>query len=166
MKRTPIKLDYSQYPDELHSFLRDVKVYDSSCSPEAKVIFIDHDGGYFLKSAPKGSLEKEAALTHFFHQKKLAASVLCYLSSDRDYLLTERVKGEDCTLAAYLEQPERLCDTFAEILRSLHSVDPSGCPVPNRMPEYLEMVDRNYHNGIFDASLFSDQPSGRSTGMV
>lgn len=92
------------------------------CNCETRgVIFIDKDGGFFLKSAPKGALEREAVMMRYFHGKGLAANVLAYISSTREWLLTDKVQGDDCTAAKYLEQPERLCEIFAERLAVLHA---------------------------------------------
>ena len=91
MKRTPISIKFNDFPTEFHSLLAGATVYDSSCSPEARVIFIDKEGGYYLKSALKGKLQKEAEMTRFFREKGLGAAVLSYLSLEHDWLLTERV---------------------------------------------------------------------------
>ena len=156
MKRTLITPNLSQYPKVFHAFMEGAQVYDSSCSPEARVIFIDRDGGYYLKSAPKGTLEKEALLDRYFHQKGLGAEVLEYLSEDKDWLLTARVEGEDCTHATYLEDPKRLCDLLAERLRALHELEHTDCPVQNRMEAYLATAEKNYREGNYDTSLFPD----------
>ena len=156
MNRKPIKLDLDAFPSAFHPLLVGGDVYDSSGSPEARVIFIDRDGGYYLKSAPKGSLATEAALTRFFHGKHLATEVLDYLSLERDWLLTARVRGEDCTCAMYLDDPKRLCDTLARLLRALHETDFEGCPVQNRIETYLATAARNYAAGTYDTSLFPD----------
>lgn len=84
MTLAPIKINMEDYPAALHSLLSGTKLYDSSCSPEAKVIFADKDGGYFLKSAPKGALEREANMTKYFHVKGLAGNVLTYISDELD----------------------------------------------------------------------------------
>jgi kanamycin kinase len=63
MTLTPVNPDIESYPVEFHSLLRGAKLYDSSCSEGATVVFIDRDEGFFLKSAPKGLLEREAAMT-------------------------------------------------------------------------------------------------------
>ena len=144
------------YPAELRSLLTGAEIYDSSCSPEASVIFIDKDGGYFLKSAPKGSLEREAAMTRYFHNKGLAANVLNYISDECDWLLTEKINGNDCTAAKYLNQPERLCDIFAEQLACLHTQDYKGCPVPNHTELYLTKAEHNKRTGNYDKSNFPD----------
>ena len=156
MKQTLITPDLSLYPDRFHAIMEDAVVYDSSCSPEARVIFIDKDGGYYLKTAPKGTLEKEAVLDRYFHGKGLGADVLEYFSDERDWLLTARVEGEDCTHARYLEDPVRLCDLLAERLRALHELDASDCPVQNRMESYLALAEKNYREGNYDTSLFPD----------
>jgi kanamycin kinase len=66
----PVTLELSEYPAELRSFLSGAKLYDSSCSEQAKTVFIDKDGGYFLKSAPKGALKREEVMTRYFPTAK------------------------------------------------------------------------------------------------
>jgi kanamycin kinase len=56
----------------------------------------------------------------------------------------------------YLDDPVRLCDTTAQLLRTLHEMPAEGCPIPNRTAEYLETARHNYHCGNYDASLFPD----------
>ncbi len=162
MKRTPITADISKYPNEFKALLMGADVYDSSCSPEARVVFIDKDGGYFLKSSQKGSLKREAELTEYFSSKGLAPRVVSYLSDGQDWLLTERARGEDCTHSAYLDDPLRLCDTLAFLLRELHEADTSGCPVTDRMSAYFELAERNYKSGAFDLSYY-EQDFGITT---
>ena len=151
MKKTLIKPNISEFPGEFHSLIATADVYDSSCSPEARVWFIDKDGGYYLKTSQKRSLSKEAELTKYFCKKGLGANVLEYISTDKDWLLISRVKGEDCTYSRYLDDPKRLCDTIAERLHILHEIDPTDCPV-DRTKEYFAGAERNYRNGMFDAS--------------
>ena len=156
MKRTRIRADLQAIPEVFHTMIKDAPVYDSSCSPEARVLFIDKDGGYYLKSAPKGTLETEARMTAYFHGKGLAAEVLAYESGERDWMMTARVPGEDCTHGMYLAQPERLCDLLAERLRMLHELDAAGCPSADRMEVYRSTVERNCHTGEYDKSQFPD----------
>ena len=158
MKKTLITPNLDLYPAEFHPLLAGGNIYDSSCSPEARVIFIDKEGGYYLKSAPKGKLEKEAEMTRFFGEKGLGASVLTYLSNERDWLLTTRVSGEDCTHIQYLSDPIRLCDQTASLLRSLHETDFQNCPVPNRTKNYLATAEKNFLSGHYDTSLTPDRP--------
>ena len=136
--------------------LSGANLYDSSCSPEAKVIFIDKDSGYFLKSAPKGSLERQADMMRYFHGKGLSANVLTYLQDGRDWLLTEKIHVDDCIAAKYLEQPKRLCDVLAEKLALLHSLDFSDCPIQNHTELYLNTAQFNKNSDIFDKSQFPD----------
>ena len=152
MKRTPITADLSQFPRELQPLLVGAPLFDSSCSPEARVYFVDRDGGYYLKTAQKGALAREAALTDFYHKKGLAASVCEYLTLERDWLLTTRVAGEDLTHAQYLAEPERLCDTLAQLLRTLHAQPVADCPF-DHTAHYLDTVERNFAAGCFDSSI-------------
>lgn len=140
MNRIPITPNPDDFPAPFRELLVSSPVFDSSCSDTARVFFVDRDGGLFLKTAPKGALKAEAQMTSFFHGKGLSAPVLAYHSVDADWLLTARVPGEDCTHAAYLENPQRLCDTLAQILRLLHSRDFSGCPIAHPLPADMEPV--------------------------
>lgn len=149
LQQLPVEL-----PQELRQFVARAKVYDSSCSPEAKVYFIDQGEGYYLKYAGRGMLGKEAGMAGYFHARGLGPEVICYLSDDHDWLLTMAAAGEDCLHENYLSQPQRLCDTIAYALRRLHEMDHSGCPVPDRTAEYLAAAENNYHTGNDDRSLF------------
>ncbi len=151
MKRTKANIKVENFPSRLHPFLKDAEFYDSSCSPQATVLFIDKDGGYYLKSSAKGTLEKEAVLTRFYHEKGLGPAVLDYYSADLDWLLTARMPGEDCTLAAYLAEPKRLCNILAEQLHLLHSLATDDCPV-NHTERYLQTAEENYQKGLYDPS--------------
>ncbi|MBQ9132556.1 MAG: aminoglycoside 3'-phosphotransferase [Clostridia bacterium] len=156
MKRTKIEHIPVEVPQSLLPVLQGAILYDSSCSPEARVWFVDRDGGYYLKTACAGALNREAEMTRFFHQKGIGAEVLDYRTEgERDWLLTRRVPGEDCTHAKYLEDPKRLCDTLATLLRGLHETDPTGCPVPLRTQDYLRTVEQNHRKGMYDNSLFT-----------
>jgi len=150
MMLTQIFPDIETFPAELRPLMRNAKLYDSSCSPEARVIFIDKDGGYFLKYASKGALEREAVMTRYFNNKGLAANVITYISSDHDWMLTEKVHGDDGSTKKYIEQPERLCDLFAEQLVILHGMDIVGCPISNHTEIYIDYAKRLYHTGKFD----------------
>lgn len=155
MKRTEVELQLDRFPACLHPFLREARLFDSSCSPQAQVWLIDREDGFFLKSAAAGSLKKEAQMTAFFHQKGLGAEVLGYIQEDRDWLLTRRIPGEDCIYPPYREDERWLCDTLAELLRRLHDTDPTGCPV-NRTAEYVASAQENYRLGNYDQTQFPD----------
>ena len=152
MKRVRIFPDLLQFPEEFRPLAEGAAVYDSSCSPFATVYFIDRADGFYLKTSEKGSLQREALLDDYFARKGLGAKVLSYRSLDRDWLLTERVLGEDCCDPRYLASPERLCDLLAERLRMLHETDASDCPVPRRMEEYFATAEANYRKGQYDLS--------------
>lgn len=151
MKKTPVTPNIYEYPAQLRHFLIGHGVYDSSCSDAAKVIFIDAEGGLYLKRADIGALRTEAEMTLYFHKKGLA-----YISDGSDYLLTRAARGDDCTHRQYLDDPLRLCDVLAEAMRALHETDTAGCPVPDRMADYFAFAEKQYKNGIFDSSHLPD----------
>lgn len=152
----------AELPEDIRRFISSSNIYDSSCSPEAKVYFIDKENGYYLKCSAKGTLEKEFQMTNYFHSKGIGAEALQYISDDRDWLFTAAVAGEDCTHETYLTHPERLCDTIAGALRKLHEIDPLHCPVPDRTTEYLDQAEKNYRTGNYDQSSFPDSFGYRS----
>ena len=157
MELTPITVNLSESPSELHPYLEGAKLFDSSCSPEARVIFIDKDGGYFLKIGSVADLAREYEMTRYFHGKGLAARTIAYSFNDRNaYLLTEKLHSDDCTVAKYLEQPERLAELLGERLAFLHSLDYAGCPVLNHTERYLLKVKQTMETEQYDKSHFPD----------
>ena len=132
MERKPVQLLPQEIPSLFHPFLKDAAVYDSSCSNRAKVWFLDQGTGFYLKTAPKGDLSQEAAMNAFFYSKGMGPEVLAYESLDSDWMLTRRVSGEDCIWQPYLDDPQRLCDLTAHLLRQLHETDFTGCPIMDR----------------------------------
>jgi kanamycin kinase len=156
MKLHQIKIDFAEYPEELHGLLDCARVYDSSCSAEARVIFVDKDSGYFIKKAAKGSLKREAEMTRYFYKLGLSANVAQYLSKEYDFLVTEKIKGDNCINAKYSEQPDRLCDTIAELLALLHSREFANCPVPDHTQDYIAIAEQNYKTGNYNKCASPD----------
>lgn len=156
MLRIPVPRNLEDFPEILHPFINDAAIFDSSCSKIAQVWFLDKDGGFYLKKASKGTLQKEALMTAFFHTKALGPEVIAYESLDSDWLLTRRIPGEDCTWQPYKDDPVRLCDTTAFLLRMLHDTPVLGCPVPNRTADYLATARRNWEIKAYDVDLFPD----------
>jgi len=156
MQRTAIHPDLSQIPEEFHPLFTGCPVFDSSCSPAARVFFLERDGGLFLKSAPAGTLKTESEMDAYFHSLGLGPEVLVYRSAERDWLLTRRVPGEDCLLAEYRSDPGRLAEVTGLMLRDLHSRDASRCPVQNHTERYIRTAHENFRLARYDASLFPD----------
>lgn len=151
----PVTPDLERYPAQIRSLLCDARVYNSSCSEQAQVIFIEKDRGYFVKSAPKGTLEREAHMTQYFHGKGLSAEVISYISDECDWLVTTKIPGDDCTAAKYCEQPERMVDILAEQLSLLHGLDYVDCPVPDHTARYLARARKGRLAGVFEKDLFT-----------
>lgn len=150
MERKYTKINISSFPEEFHKLIDGGPVFDSSCSPEARVWYLPRECGLFLKAAPKGSLRREADMTSFLHRKGLAPEVLAYESMDKDWLLTRAVPGEDCTYGLYLEDPKRLSSLLGEQLRTLHELPTAGCPITDHTARYLRTAEENYRRGLFD----------------
>lgn len=162
MKKTLLNSIPNEMPRDIQHFVSASNIYDSSCSPEANVYFVDKGNGYYLKCSDRGMLEKEFRMTEYFHSRGFGAEVQHYISDDKDWLLTSAVTGEDCLHEGYLLDPKRLCDTIAYELRKLHETDYTGCPVADRTAEYLAEVEKNYRTGNYDKSQFPDSFGYRS----
>ncbi len=107
-----------------------MKLYDSSCSNRARVIFCEGKERFFLKIAEEGSLRREALMGKFLAEHGLSPRVEKYFSEKgKDCLVTEALRGEDCTDARILENPKKLCELLAEALLMLHSLPIDRCPV-------------------------------------
>ena len=155
MKLTPINIFLSEYPEVIIKFLSGAKIYDSSSSPSARVIYADKDEGYFIKSAAKGELNDENVMTNYFCKKGLSSTVIAYISKDKDYLVTKKIVGEDCISETYLQNPVKLCDILAESLSNLHNIDFYDCPIKNHSEKYIARAIKNYESGNYDKTLFS-----------
>lgn len=145
MERIPTKLDLNNVPSVFHHMVRGAKVFDCSSSPEAKVYYLQKGGGYYLKIAPQGSLKVEADMTTFFYEHQLGPEVFFYLCHDKDWLLTRAAQGQTCIEQRYLDNPQRLCEVTATLLRRLHELNTDECPIQNRTAAYLENLDTNLH---------------------
>lgn len=163
MKRKSVSVDPEYFPESLRHLITTHKIYDSSCSQDAHVWFLDGQEPLYLKSAAAGSLQTEAALTQYFYSKQLSTEVLQCFTTDRDWLLTRAIPGEDCTFPKYCEDPKRLCDTTALLLRQLHEQSCKNCPVPDHSSNYLTRVCRNHQEGFCDLSLFPEKDWGFSS---
>ena len=156
MKRTATLPPLDDLPEIFRLLMADAPVFDSSCSAEARVYYIEKDGGLFLKSAQAGSLRQEAQMDAYFHSLGLGPEVVEYRTREKDWLLTRSVKGEDCTHPDYLANPRKLAETMAEMLWDLHHRNPSACPVQDHTARYLRRAAENHAAGRYDASLFPD----------
>lgn len=154
MELKPIQITIEKFPKAIQFFLKNSKTYDSSCSDLAKVIY--SESGCFLKISPKGTLKNEAIETEYMNSLGLSPKVLTYVSEDKDYLITEKIQGFDCVSPLYMDNPKKLCDTLAQTLKMLHSIDYSNCPIQNHTDNYLKLVEQNYASGNYDKSHFPD----------
>ena len=148
MKRTPTVVP--ALPDAFRDLFSRGAVYDSSCSREARVLYLDRDGGYYLKRAPAGSLRREWEMTGYFYGLGLSVEPLAYLTEGEDFLLTRAGVGEDATDARYLKEPRRLAEWLGTTLRALHETPTADCPVPDRTKDYFAAVEEGARIGRFD----------------
>ena len=153
MKRTPVSF-IPGLPDNLLPFARGQQLYDSSCSPQARVWFSGKDGGLYIKTAPKGTLKTEADMNAFFYSRRLGPQVLAYETYDADWMVTRAVPGEDCLYPQYPENPKRLSALLGELLRQLHGTDPTGCPVTDCSESFLASVTGNRAAGIAEPAFW------------
>lgn len=128
-----VDLDTLSLPDELIEWIGDAAIYESSGKSGARTVYIDRDGGAYLKIADRGSLLLASQMQTYFSKYHLSSRVLRYVSADRDYMMTLPLKGDDGISEKYLHEPERLSEVFGQSLRLLHETDTSDCPIRDRM---------------------------------
>ena len=162
MKRVILSGIDESVPSEIERIISGGAIYDSSCSPEARVYFIDKGEGMYLKRGALGTLSREAEMTSYFNTKGLGAEVISYLQNEYDWMLSRAVRGEDCVFHKHLADPKRLCDIIGAELRKLHETEALDCPVKDRMGEYISLVENNFKTGNYDSSHFPDSFGYRS----
>ena len=128
MKKTKTNLNADAFPKELQRLLKDANVYDSSCSSDALVYYIDT--GYYIKIDSVHSLAAEAELSKLFYSRGFGVEVIDYISTDKDYLVTRSAIGNDLT--HYLHNPKKLCEILSASLRELHTQSIFSVPVSSR----------------------------------
>lgn len=142
-KKEQVDIHTLALPNELITWIGNADIYESSGESGARTIYIDRDGGAYLKIAARGSLFISSQMQTFFSKHKLSSPVLSYISTDRDYMLTAALRGDNGISKKYLSEPERLSIIFGQALRLLHEADISDCPVKNRMNELTRMAGVN-----------------------
>lgn len=138
-----VNIDTLSLPDELNKWIGNAPIYESSGESGARTVYINRDGGAYLKISARGSLLRSSQLQRYFSMHKLSSPVIQYLTAERDYLITESIKGDDGISPKYLAEPERLSEIFGISLRILHEIDASDCPIKNRMSELMHMARTN-----------------------
>ena len=145
-------------PAEIAELLGDAPVYDSSCSEDARVFFIDRNEGFFLKRAPLENLREEKAMTAVFARLGLGPEVLAYTQNEWGWMLTRRIPGEDGT--HYLDRPAILCDVLGPAFRELHDrglAMADGLPLPDRTAETLSNAEKGLAAGAFQDYLRTER---------
>ena len=92
-------------------------------------------------------------MTQYYYSLGLAPKALEFISDTNDFLVTAKVKGDDCINPKYLQQPQKLCETLASLLRELHSMDYSDCPIKNHTQIFLDSAKKNYLEGLCDKDI-------------
>ena len=139
MEKIKTDINLNDFPCELHPYLTDTEIFDSSCGENSRVLYSDK--GYYIKIAPKGSLEREATIGVKLHEKGLCAKVEQYISAGKDYLVTLPATGQDAT--HFLAEPEKLCMALAEGMKYLHSLPTKDLPLSPQMDFYNKDKDLN-----------------------
>ena len=144
MEKIKTEININEFPPQLHGYMTGAEIYDSSCGENSRVLYSNK--GYYIKIAPKGSLEREAAVAQKLAEKSLCAKVAEYISTDKDYMVTYPAIGQDAT--HFLAEPEKLCIALAEGMKYLHSLPVDGVPSSPQMDFYNKDNDLNYDTFI------------------
>lgn len=142
MGGTKVQFDLGTLPLTIQEYVkRATTLTDSSCSDNAKTLFVAGSNPAYLKISSRDTLLREYHMTDFLSRHHVAPLPIAYASdAEHDYLLTEAVMGEDGSASSHREQPERLAAVFGEYLRMLHSLPTEGCPYKNRTAEMINQM--------------------------
>lgn len=146
MKKTKIEININNFPSQIHYLFNNATVYDSSCSSEAAVYYLDT--GYYIKTAARHTLAREAKLSRLFYERGFGVEVIDYISTDKDYLVTRSAVGEDLTHD--IHEPEKLCQILATALRDLHTQPITDVPISRKYQYYMERANANFDDGSYD----------------
>lgn len=153
MKKTRIEICPQNFPYKIRKLFENAAVYDSSCSSDATVYYVDK--GCYIKTGALHSLAEEARLTRLFASLGFGVEVLDYISEEIDYLITKEAPGEDLT--HYLKDPEKLCALLSSALRTLHSHPASGVPLSPKHRQYLEAAAGSGGTGDYHRFVLMDR---------
>lgn len=142
-------------PKEISLFVENHKYVDVSCRSNSKTYHFDND--MFLKIDNANELKKEYQMATIFHKLGIGPKVIKYVSKEKDYLLTEEVKGYDLRLMT--NEPERLCIVLAESLKKLHSMNTTNIPVSSRYERYIKSINGTIDGGYYDTSFLLNNKS-------
>ena len=162
MEKHLIQPNLTGFPPEILPYFKNTEIYDSSSSERARVYYCDR--GYFVKIAPKGTLEKEANMSRLFFENGLGVEVLEYLSTDRDYLVTAAAQGQD--LLHYLHAPEKVSEVLADCLRELHSKAVNHVPLSAAYTHYMEAAAASPEDGYGHKWVLMDRYPIASTAKA
>lgn len=146
MKKIKVEVNVNDFPVEIQHLFLNSTIYDSSCSKDAVVYYIDT--GYYVKIDKPNSLLQEANSNMLFYKMGIGVEVVAYITKEKDYLVTRSAKGEDLT--HYIEKPENLCKILAECLKNLHSKSCINAPISPKMVRYMEIANSDIQSGSFD----------------
>ena len=82
----------AQLPSEIKPYVLGKTLIDTSSHSGALVIKVGSE--YYLKIDQTGALKDEAKNISWFYQAGLGIAPIAYVSSDKDYLLTEAAYGQ------------------------------------------------------------------------
>jgi kanamycin kinase len=143
MKRTEVIFDVETLPLTIKEHVGRAKIYDSSCSQNAKTFLVEGTDRAYLKISNRGSLERECRMTEFLSSHNVAPKVIAFEADlHNDYLFSEAVIGEDGASEVHIENPNKLACVFGEYLRMLHSLPIKGCPFNNRTTEMIDGIKK------------------------
>ncbi len=157
MKETAVSLNPDSFPAAIRPYLKQAKLYDSSCSAAAQTIYIEASERAYLKLSKQGTLFHEMKMMQFMHSHSLAPAVLAYISENgRDYLLSAALEGEDGIAERYLRHPARLAEVLGASLRIIHSLPLEGCPFASLMAEMIAESEGNILRGYADKAIIGE----------
>jgi kanamycin kinase len=144
-------------PDELYRLIEGYSInrypwYETA----AKIYKLESDDILYLKlieGQPTRTLEQESMILEWIDERVPTPKLLFYgYMEGIEFQLTTEIKGTPIYKVQAHERMEAV-KVLGETLWMIHSLDPSGCPIDNRVENKLAKID--------DASVLGEAPDER-----
>lgn len=145
------------FPPEVKDFIQSSALVDTSGHSGAKTYYIEKESGFYLKMDGPGKLLQDYQMLTLFSGYRLSPEPVLYLSSDFDYLIVEKAKGQAGYDYHYWNNPDHFAYTYGQVLRQFHDhyKDFSACASNNSVEQLLHSVFRNIEDKTINAQMLA-----------
>ena len=140
----------SYFPKAIEKFICDKPFsIDETGMSDSSVLIFDDVVLKIQKDSPL--IKNEQTMMNWLENKVSVPKCICnIIENGQNYFLMSRIDGKMSCDDEYLNKPEFLVSVLAEALKSLWSIDISGCPVKNDLSTMLSAAEYRVEHGLVD----------------